>query len=160
MAKVIITDDQAAIGATYEWWYVLLTGLTIGVLYVGLSALISHFVIDPLYCKATLNSGVCSNSESIGGNIATILSAVVALALFVRLRVFRPIVIVVAAAMLLWGLSSWTAGLGAIEIVVSSAILYGLCYILISWICRYKNTLPVLIAVALIVAGSRFIGLS
>lgn len=160
MAKVIINDDQAAVASTYEWWYVLLTGVTIGVLYVGLSALISHFVIDPLYCKATLNSTVCINSESIGGNIATILSALVALALFVRLRVFRPIVIVIAGAILLWGLSSWTAGLSAIEIVASSAILYGLCYILMSWICRYQRTALVLVAVALIVAGSRFIGLS
>ena len=160
MAKVIITDDQAVIGASYEWWYVLLTGVTIGVLYVGLSALITHFVIDPLYCKATLNSGICVNSELNGGNIVTILSALVALALFIRLRVFRPIVIVVASAVLLWGLSGWTAGLGAVEIVVSSAILYGLSYIMVSWICRYKSTAPVLIAVTLIVIGSRFITLS
>lgn len=160
MAQVIISDDEAAIGAIYEWWYVLLTGVTIGVLYVGLSALISHFVIDPLYCKATLNATICTDSASIGGNIATILSALVALALFVRLRVFRPIVIVVASATLLWGLSSWTAGLGAIEIVASSAILYGLAFMLVSWICRYRSTAPVLIAVTLIVVGSRFIGLS
>lgn len=160
MAKLIEDDDRTAVKTTYEWWYVLLTGAVIGVLYVGLSAAIGHYVIDPLYCKTAINADICMNSQSISGNIATILVALLALALFIRLKVYRPIVVVIAGAILLWGLSMWTVGLGGVELVVSSAILYGLAYLSVSWICRYNNTLPVLIAVVFIVSGSRLLGMS
>jgi hypothetical protein len=160
MAKIIRDDDTAEFGVTYEWWYVLFTGVTIGILYVGITALLQQYVIEPLYCRSVVDSAICTNSLSVAGNVASILVALAALGLFVRLRVYRPIVIVVATAVLLWGLSSWTAGLNGFEIVASSAILYGLAYLMVSWVCRYKNTIPVIVSVLLIVAGSRLIGLS
>lgn len=160
MAKVLRLDDEAGVVSTYEWLYVLFTGVTIGVLYVGITALIQQYVIEPLYCRSVIDSAICTNSLSVSGNIATILVGLAALGLFVRLRVFRPIIIVVAAAAMLWGLAGWTAGLSGFEIVASSAILYGLAYLMVSWICRYQNTIPVLLAVLFIVAGSRLVGLS
>jgi membrane associated rhomboid family serine protease len=156
----IIREDQPEVTSTYEWLYVLFTGITIGILYVGLMALIQQYVIEPLYCKSVVDATVCTNSQTISGNISSILVAIAALGLFIRLRVFRPIIIVVAAAILLWGLSSWTAGLGGFEIVASSAILYGLAYLMVSWICRYERTIPVVVAMVFIVLGSRLIGLS
>lgn len=160
MAKIIREDDTAEIGTTYEWWYVLLTGVTIGVLYVGITALIEQYFIEPLYCRSMVDSAICTNSHMVSGNIATVLVGLMAMVLFVRLRVYRPLIIVLAGAGLLWGLSGWTNGLGDVETVLSSAILYGLAYIMVSWICRYRLSVPVLIALLFIVTGSRLIGLS
>lgn len=160
MAKIIRDDDQATVISVYERWYVVITGVIIGIFYVGFTSLIQQYIIEPLYCKSVIDSAICTNSLEVSGNIATILVALAALGLFIRLRVFRPIVIVVAAAALLWGLAGWTAGLSGFEIVASSAILYSLSYLMISWICRHQSTVTVLLAVMFIVAGSRLIGLS
>lgn len=160
MAKVIIDDERVAVKTVYDWRFVLITGLVMGLLYVGLAAAIQHYVIEPVYCQRVINTTICTNSQSVSGNIASVIVAFLSLILLVRLRVFRPIVIVVASMVLLWGLSSWTAGLGVVEVIVSSMILYGLSFIATSWICRYVKTTPVLIAVAIVVLTSRLTGIS
>jgi hypothetical protein len=160
MAKVIVDDERVAVKTTFDWRYLLLTGLVMGILYVGLAAAIQQYVIEPVYCQRVINVAICTNSQSVSGNIASIIVAVLSLVLLVRLRVFRPIVIIVASMVLLWGLSTWTAGLGIAEVLISSAILYALTFILVSWICRYVKTTPVLIVVALVVLTSRLTGIS
>jgi len=160
MARVIVDDERVAVKTAYNWRLLLLTGLVMGLLYVGLAAAIQHYIIEPAYCQHVINTTICTNSQSVSGNIASVLVAFLALILLVRLRVFRPIVIVVATMVLLWGLTVWTSGLGVAEVIISSMILYGLSFIAISWICRYVKTTPVLITVAFVVLVSRLTGIS
>jgi hypothetical protein len=158
MVQVIQEETYPqSISMSFSWWQIALTGLGIGVLYFVLTFLVGHFVIDALYCGASLNAENCSNSMSISGNIATILVGAIGLGVMVSLRVVRPIIVVIATGVSLWGLSVWTVGLAWGEIVALSALLYGLSYVLVAWICRYNETIPVIITTLLIAVMARIV---
>ncbi len=146
-----------AISMSFSGWQIALTGAAVGALYFILTFLVQHFVIDALYCGSSLNAANCSNSLSIAGNIATILVGTIGLGVMVSLRVVRPIVVVVASAVLLWGLSQWTVGLNWGEVALWSALLYTLSYLVFAWISRYNETIPVIIVCILISVVSQIV---
>jgi hypothetical protein len=158
MVQVVQEDRYPqAVSMSFSWWQIALTGAAVGALYFIMTYLVGHFLIEPLYCGSNLNVVNCSNSTSISGNIATIIIAAVGLGIMVSLRVVRPIIVAVATGLLLWGLSVWTAGLGWGEIVAWSALLYGLSYVTFAWICRYNQTMPIIIISILVSVVARIV---
>lgn len=158
MAKLILDETQPrAVSLSYSWWMMALIGAALGVLYWGLTMLVGHFIIDPLFCSDAVNASTCSNSVGISGNVAGILVATIGLGVLVRLSILRPLIIAIATAAALWGLAGWTDGLGWAEIVAWSTLLYALCYILFSWISRYAKSVPVLVAAVTIVIIARIV---
>lgn len=158
MAKLILDDSQPrAVSLSYSWWIMVLIGAALGVLYWGLTLLVGHFIIDPLFCGDAVNASTCSSSVEISGNVAGILVATIGLGVLVRLGVLRPLIVAIATAAALWGLAGWTDGLGWAEVAAWSALLYGLCYVLFSWISRYAKSVPVLVAAVAIVIIARIV---
>jgi len=155
----VIQDETypQPISMSFSWWQIALTGVGIGALYVILTFLIERFVIEGLYCGSSFDAASCSNAIGISGNIATILVGTIGLGIMVSLRVVRPIIVAIVAAVSLWGLSVWTSGLGWGEIVAVSAVLYGLSYVLIAWVCRYNETIPVVIVALLVAVMARIV---
>lgn len=159
MAKVIKEETIQAqvISPVYSPWHIAAVGAALGAAYWALTALIDYFIISPVFCRSAGNTLVCINSVSVSGDIATILVAVIGIALMIRLRIMQPLIIAVASAAVLWGLGGWTNGLAWGEIVAWSALLYGLSYLLFSWISRYTRIVPVLIYIIAIVLTIRII---
>ncbi|MBC7868976.1 hypothetical protein H7X69_02240 [Candidatus Saccharibacteria bacterium] len=156
MANVILDETHPqVVSLSYSWWRIALLGAGLGIVYLILTFLVSHFIIDPIFCGSNVNALACTNSIGLAGNVASILVATIGLAVLVGLKVLRPLIVAVAAAIVLWGLAGWTNGLSWIEIAFWSALLYGLSYVLFSWISRYSRTIPVLISVALVVFIAR-----
>lgn len=158
MAKVIMDDSQTReVSQHYVWWHLALIGAGLGLIYWILTYLVSHFIIDQLFCGNSANAITCSNSIGISGNIADILVAAIGLVVMVRMRIFRPIIIAAASAILLWGLASWTEGLWFLEATFWSILLFTLCYLMFSWIGRYARSTPVLIATLIILIIGRIL---
>ncbi len=156
MAKVIVDETHPQVVSTsYSWWRVALLGAGLGIVYWILTFLVSHFIIDPIFCRSSVNALACTNSIELSGNVASILVATAGLAILVGLKVLRPLIVAIAAAIVLWGLAGWTNGLSGVEAVFWSALLYSLSYVLFSWISRYSRTVPVLISVVLVVVIAR-----
>ncbi|HRN90771.1 MAG TPA: hypothetical protein PLZ58_02270 [Candidatus Saccharibacteria bacterium] len=153
MAKVIKEETIQAqvISPIYSAWRITAVGAALGAVYWGLTALIDYFIITPVFCRSAGNTTVCLNSVSVSGDIATILVAVIGIAIMIRLRIMQPLIIAVASAAVLWGLGGWTNGLAWGEIVAWSALLYGLAYLLFSWIARYNRIVPVLVYIVAII---------
>lgn len=136
MAKVIDSKvSSRTISSYYSFWRAIFLGLALGLVYWLLTAIISK---NP-------------NLVSSAGDIATILTATVGLVVMINLRMARPIVVAIGAALALWGLSGWVNGLSMAEVIAWEVVLYGLSYSLLSWIVRYSNSTVVLIAVVLVV---------
>lgn len=150
MAQVIIEDFQF-VGRSWVWWIrTALIGVAIGLTFWILTTLIGHYVIEPLACKQVSSAATCINANSLAGNIATILVAVIAIVGMVRMRIARPIVIAVASAAVLWDLAAWTQGLFWLEAIGWSVLLYGVVFGLFAWITRYA-TLWVTLVLSLVV---------
>jgi hypothetical protein len=158
MAKLILDDNQPlTVSRSYIWWKQAVIGAVVGLLYWLLTMAVQHFIIDPLFCHASADIMNCSNSIVISGNVAAVLASIIGLALLVRLRALRPVIIAFASLVLLWGLSGWTDGLGWAEVMIWSIVLYGLSYILFSWFSRYTRTIPVLITIVALLVVGRFV---
>lgn len=158
MAKVIVDETQLqAVSLSYSWWRMALVGAALGIIYWTLAFIVSHFIVDPLFCRSSVNALACSDSVGLSGNIASILVATIGLVVLVGLKVSRPLIVAVAAAIVLWGLAGWTDGLAWGEIAFWSALLFSLSYVLFSWVSRYSRTIPVLISVALVVIVARIL---
>lgn len=156
MVQVIQEETRPqAISASYVWWRVGVVGASVGVLWWILTFLVNHYVVGVLFCQSAVETGACTNPLGLSGNIASILAGAVGLGILVRMRVLRPIIVALASAITLWGLAVWTDGLGWGEILLWSAFLYGLTYVLYSWISRYALSIPVMLAVAGIIVVAR-----
>jgi len=156
MVQVIQQDIQPqAISDSYSWWRVSLIGMGVGILWWAITYAGLHFVISPILCKSAVSIGSCSDPLGLSGNIASVLAGAVGLGVLVRERVFRPIIVALASGITLWGLSIWVDGLSLGEILLWSAILYGISYLLYSWISRYAISIPVMLAVACVVIIAR-----
>lgn len=136
MAKVVSSNiDSQPVSKFSPVWHIILMGAILGLLYCGLTFYLSKFV------------GLISAA----GDIATIIVATIGIIIMLNLGMARPLLIAVASAISLWGLSKLTDGLGWFEVVVWSVLVYGLAYFLFSWLTRYKKITPILIAIVIIV---------
>lgn len=159
MAKVLKEETVQAqvVSPVYSAPRIAGIGAALGVFYWALTWLIDYLIISPVFCRSVANSMVCINSVSVSGDITTILIAIIGTAFMIRLRIMQPLIIAVASAVTLWGLSGWTNGLAWGEIVAWSALLYALSYLLYSWIARYTRLVPVVVAIVLIIIIVRIV---
>ena len=138
MAQIVITDQQAIAESWAVWVRTIILGAIAGVSFWLLAFVVGRYSIEPLACRQTINAAMCLDATPLAGNIAAILVAVIGTIAMVRLGIARPIIVAVATAALLWGLSGWTEGLFWLEALAWSTILYALVFALFAWITRYS----------------------
>jgi len=155
MAKVVLeTTDNRYISGTPNWPVVALLGLLIGVGVWGLSWVIGQFIIDPILCR-DMALQACEDATSVAGNIAAIIGACVGLGLLLRRDVRRPVLIVAAVLVALWGLAGWLEGLSWLESLGWTAVLYALAYVAFTWLTRPRSLVAALLIAAVVVATAR-----
>ena len=120
---------------SYAIWRIASVGVILGILYWCLTVAMSRY----------------TSSINIAGDISSILIATLGIVVMLNLHMTRPLLVAVASMFSLWGLAQMTDSLMWFEIIIWNALLYGLAYTLFSWIARYKQTVPVLIAITAIV---------
>lgn len=142
MAKILSKNIESSNVSNYfPLMQIIIVGMILGLLFWGSNIILSRFVSSP----------------EISGNIATVIVATIGLGVMATLRAVRPIIIVIASAVTLWGLASWTNGLSLWEVIAWDVLLYSLAYVVFSWISRYLKVMPVLIFVIIVVAIARLI---
>lgn len=156
MANVQIeTNDKRLVSGTYNWIQVALIGAATGIIVWGLSWLLGTYVFEPIFCREAIES--CSSVPLIAYNVAAILGALIAFGVFLRLRLPRAIVIVLATLVTLWGLSLLTYRLSWAEAAGWSALLYALAYTVFTLLSRVRNGIVLAIVVVIIVVVARLI---
>lgn len=151
MAKVVL-DEQKVI--VQPWWAKeksIYAGLGLGVIWCVFSWLITQYIVNPLACRNLSSAETCANSVAVGGNIALILVAVLGVLVLVRLFQARPIIVVTATTIVLWGLAGLTEGLAWYWGLLAAALLFGISYALFALIVRIRS-LGAAVAIALIVS--------
>ena len=135
---------------------VAMAGAVLGLLVWGLAWLLERFVLRSLFC-GDAGAAACVNITTYAGNIAAVVVAVVGVVALVRLNVFRPLLIVLGAAISLWGLAAWLAQLSLVEQISWSVLLYALLYSLYAWVARLRSPVLMLILFALVVVATRVV---
>jgi hypothetical protein len=141
---------------TQQLIQIALLGVGLGAAYWLLTQIIRQVILVPLLCGDPSTSA-CLGASDTSGAIATVVVAIVGVLGLVRLSVYRPLIIVVAAAISLWGLSSWVAGLQWFEGLAAAVILYAVSYVTFSWLVRPRAFAPAMIIVAVVVILARWL---
>ena len=131
------------------------SGAIVGLAVWLLTLFIGQVILIPLFCGDSA-SAACTGSTDIAGTFATIIAGIVGLIGLVRFGAFRPLLIVIAAAISLWGLSGWVNGMFIIGLIWS-VLLYALTYVAFAWFARIRPFVPALILVILVVLGARIL---
>ena len=151
MAKVIVDEQNIIVD---PWWakgQILYIGLGVGALWWTLTALLRSYVIEPIACRDLSVAQVCSDAYGVAGAISAIVVAVIGLLLLIRYVQPRPVIVAVGALAVLWSLGHYLQGLGWLEALVWSIVLYVAAYILF-WLIARILYIGVSIAVAVVTA--------
>lgn len=135
---------------------IALLGAGAGVIVWLLTLVVRHIILVPLFCGDP-TTNLCVGAPDLAGNIATLLTAVIALLGLVRFSVFRPLLIVIAAAISLWGLGTMTAGQLWFESLAWSILLYAFVYVLYAWLVRLRSFVQATVVVLIVVVLTRWL---
>lgn len=133
---------------------VLLLGGATGLLVWILGTLLNRYVFDVYFCQGDINSQ-CAAAKNYAVAAASVLGGIAALGGLIRLRVYRPLLVVIAVLISTWGIvqSSWS--LGWFTGILAVIILYALAFGAFSWIARVREFWIALVAIVLLVVAVR-----
>lgn len=117
----------------------------------GLTVILDKYVFQAILCSG--DGERCGMSLQYGAITASVLAGILMLLGLVRLGVFRPLLVVLAATVSLWGLVEMVRVWPWYYAVLAMVVLYALAYGTFSWISRIRNFWVALgISVVLLVA--------
>lgn len=127
-----------------------LFGAGLGLLSWLLTILVKQIIFVPLFCGDPTNAA-CVGATGSAGVLALIVAGIVGLLGLVRLGVYRPLLVALAAAVSLWGVALWTGEMEWYEAAAWSVLLYALVYVVYTWLVR-PRTFGLALALVVIVA--------
>lgn len=131
---------------------ILVLGGLIGLLIWIVSVCMHRYVFDAYFCGGDIVRQ-CGSASTYSIVVGTLVGAVVALGGLIRLRVYRPLLVLIASILSTWGIVqlSWSfSWLTGILIVIA---LFALTFGLYSWIARVREFwLTLLLMVVLVVS--------
>lgn len=131
-------------------------GAIVGVLIAGLAFVFETYVLSALLCQGRQGMR-CVDAGHYAEIIAVIIASAVGLFGLVRLQAFRPLLVVLGAAISLWGILSYVAAMPWYGIAITCALLYAAAYALLGWIARIRVFWLVALLYVLIVVAIRLI---
>ena len=152
MAQTRSSDSSGILGGLVDMpqqhvMRIVLLGIGTGIVGWLLSLIIRQIILTPLFCGGSQCGGVVDGAA----NIATIIVGVAGLLGLVRLSAYRPLLVVLAVVISLWGIGGWTAGMSWYQALSSWALLYALGYVTFSWLVRPRAFAPAVILVVVAV---------
>ena len=134
-----------------QWMYVIAAGLAAGIVAWLGGILLTSWVFTPLFCQATDSIALCATTEFAGTHTATIFAIVLGSIILIRSDIVRPLLVSIAAGLVLWGLQLWgfPSDLAKALVVV---LLYPVVYAALFWLTRpNKAWLALVLALAFVV---------
>jgi len=150
-------ESPLLVAITYQkLLFVAIIGLITGAVIWGLTLVLDIYVYKALLC-ANESAQQCLSSTQYAAATATILGAAAGLFGLVRLQVFRPLLIVAAAIIALWGLLAIGAPLDWYVALPLTMALYGLAFAIFAWLTRIRHFLISLISVIVLIVIVRLV---
>lgn len=157
MAKVVKSQQQVI---AEPWWVkikIVYIGAGLGIVWWIITAILQHYVVEPLACRDLSSATACVDSFGVAGSVAAILVAVLSIYILVKTVQPRPIIIAIAAAVLLWSLGFVLRGLQLWETLLWALFIYAAAYSLFSLVARIRSTVVSVVVAAIVVIAIRLI---
>ena len=135
---------------------VFVVGLVSGLLTYGLALFLQHVILKGLICNG---DAYCSDGVMFSGNIASIVVSIFAVLMLVKIGSYRPLLVVLASVVGLWGLSIWLQPLGALESALWYSVVFALAYSTFAWLARVRNVPVMVVAIVVVVVLLRIVSI-
>lgn len=136
--------------------FIIAIGAVAGAVIWGLTLVLDTYVYKAILCNRDA-AVQCASSQQYATITAAIIGAAAGLFGLVRLHVFRPLLIVIAAFISLWGLLPLIAALPWYGGMLIAMVMYGLAFGVFAWLVRVRKFYIALIIVVLVVIAVRLI---
>jgi len=135
----------------------VLAGLVAGIVGWLLQLSLKTWVIAKLFCDSPDTFAVCSNGGTIAWVVAMVIVGIASLLVLVRSGVFRPLLVILASLIALWGANLWLGPLEWWQAMLWHGGLFALAFGLFAWIARINKFLLALIVTIVIVVLARLV---
>lgn len=136
-APVEETPSTLTLMGVRDLVWVLLLGACAGLVVWGFAYLLNTYVFEVILCRGNVTTQ-CRMAPQYGSVSATIIAAILMLLGLVRLGVYRPLLVVLAVTISLWGLSEVLWDLPWYVGALWTIVLYALAYGVYAWISRVR----------------------
>ena len=134
---------------------VVVIGLVVGAFSWIFAEVLGMYVLKSAACTA--DAFVCAASSQPAVIVGSLLAAIVGLVGLVKLQVFRPLLIVIAATLSLWGMIGELTALAWYWSLAVTILLNVVAYATFMWIVRIRLFWLVLLLVVILVVALRLI---
>lgn len=137
-----------------EMMLVVATGLGVGLAVFGLVYLLNEYIFSAVLCRGD-SAAECANATNYAMIVAMVIGGIGGLIALVQARIYRPLLVVLAAAVSLWGVNVITAGMQWYWALVITMVLFALTYALFTWVARIRSFLLSLVVIVVLVVLAR-----
>lgn len=113
-------------------------GAVIGALSVGLYVLFHAYIFQAVLCRDQANTA-CAQAATYAAITTAFIASFVAVVVLAHIRVYRPLLIILAAILALWGIQSIVAVLPWYWALAGMIAVGALAYSLFAWIARIRS---------------------
>lgn len=137
--------------------FTALIGAIVGAVAWGGGFLISRFIIEPVFCATPDSAAICQIRDTTSFNVALVVATFAGLLIMIRARVYRPLLIAIAAAISVWGLVSFVAQDIWVVRLLSIVLITSLAYAFYGLVAQLRSFIAAMIIAVLVVVGLRII---
>lgn len=131
-------------------------GVVAGAIAVVLYIVFEKYVFGAVLCRAQ-STGNCTLAPTYATLTAVILASIAGVAGLAKLRIYRPLLIGIVAAVALWGLHTPVANFAWYNALLAVALLSGIAYGLFAWLSRIKSFLLAFLIMVVLVVVIRWV---
>lgn len=160
MPKVVEAETPGRAWVSMSWrsvFAVFVAGIITGLATYAMYVIFERFIFEPILCRDSAAIARCDSKDTLAGGAAMILGSLLGLVLMVRERVFRPLLVVLAVLISLWGVFTVTVNLPWFGAMVAVALATGLAYALFAWLAQPASFVVAAVLVVIAVALVRLV---
>lgn len=137
----------------------IVCGIGVGLMVSALMLIMNKYLFGTVLCR-TSASADCSQAPLYSLIVSMVIGAIAGVVGLARLRVFRPLLTVIASAVALWGIEPIVFGMPWYWAILSTMFLFGICYGLFTWISRVRSFILAVVLVTVLVVVTRLMLIS
>lgn len=134
----------------------ILVGLGVGLVVAVIMFLLNKFVFGAVLCRPQ-SIAECASAPTYAMIVAMVIGAIAGIVSLARLRIYRPLLAVLAATIALWGINNLVVNLPWYWALLAIMVLFGLAYGLFAWLARLRNFILAIVVTVVMVVIVRLI---
>jgi len=153
--KVVINTSPFVTMLSRDVVRALLVGAVAGLVTAGVFYLLNVFIFGAVLCRGTADG--CAQAPLYSSIIAIVVGAIAGIVGLTRVGVYRPLLVVVASTISLWGLHDYLANTTWYVGLIALGLLFACAYLLFSWIARIRSFIVSAIVMVVLIVVTRLV---